>query len=265
MFSAAVPGAEVTRLPPVFEMTEAQRDHVLQAITEADFVFSQRTSNDFRLAWLTPAALREQLQRKVLIYPNVYFDGYFPRTQYVYRPSVGKLLSPLEDYHLAPLITAYRHGANIRDAVELLLKDSNDPADPFEASFRELESREQDTDVAISDFLREEAGKRRCVYTPNHPLNYVLAELGARLARLAGLPYDSDAAARIAYRLDRIYISCFPYIVRNRSLSFDQLTIFQGLEVLEISPQVIRLGEPRQYQLDELVQTFWQIYTEFPP
>jgi hypothetical protein len=265
MFAAAVPEAEVIRFPPVFEMTEAQQDDVLAAVAAADWVFSQRTSKDFHLAWLTPAALRDKWHGKVFIYPNIYFDGYFPHTQYIYRQSVGKLLSPLEDYHLAPLIAAHRRGAAIRDAAELLFMDSAEAGDPFEASFNELESREQDTDVTISDYLRAEAAERRCVYTPNHPLNYVLAELGARLAHLAGLTYSRDAAVAHTYRLNRIYIPCFPYIVRSRSLHFDLTTVFRGLEVLEVTPQEVRLGRPRSYLVEELIQAFWRIYQEFPP
>jgi hypothetical protein len=265
MFATATPDVSLTRLEPVFEMQEGRKDGVLQAMNDADFIFAQRTSDDFFLPWLTPGALRAAFGAKCLIWPNIYFDGYFPDTGYIYKHGIGKLLSPLEDYHLAPLISACRRGMGVEDAVKEIERFDAAGGACFEASFTQLERREQNVDVAISDFLRAEAARRRIVYTPNHPYNDVLAELGARLARKAGIVFDQDAAARIGYILDRIYLSAFPSIVQELSLPFDAATPFRGVEVVEVMPERITLGAARNYSLQELVEAYWRIYETFPP
>lgn len=263
MFSIAAPEVTVTRFPPVFEMEEMDRQRVQSSLADADIVFSQRTADSFHLNWLTPGALRKEWGGKILIWPNIYFDGYFPRTQYIYCSDGRKLLSPLEDYHLAPLLEAFRNGASEREASEALYFECGLDQDSFEASFQQLEHREQSADVKISDFLREEANTRRCFYTPNHPFNHLLAEVGARLACHAGVAFDATAAAAQKYRLDRIYIPCFPAIQRRRSLPFDRVTVFRGLEVLDVEPTGIRLGRPRSYLIEELVHAYWRIYQIF--
>jgi hypothetical protein len=265
MFATATPSVSVTRLEPAFRMREERKDEVLQAMADADFIFAQRTSDDFFLPWLTPGGLRAAFGAKCLIWPNIYFDGYFPNTQYIYKHGIGKLSSPLQDYHLAPLISAHRLGKSVEGAVKEIeqLAAAGDAC--FEASFTELEQREQDVDVAISDFLRAGASRRRVVYTPNHPYNDVLAELGARLGREAGIAFDQDAAAGIRYVLDRIYLPAFPSIVKDLSLPFDAATLFRGVEVEEVAPGRIALGNAREYSLQEVVEAYWRIYDTFSP
>jgi hypothetical protein len=265
MVMAALPGAEVTRLEPNYMMTEAHKSSVMRILRDADHIFAQRTSRSFYLDWLTPRALRETFPGKCLIWPNIYFDGNFPDTHYIYKGELGKILSPLEDYHLRPLVDAWRAGAGVAEAVAAFESSGLAFGDPFEASFAQLELREQDVDVKISDFLREKAPLRRCVYTPNHPYNDVLALLGARLAASAGLDFDREAAAAIPYRLDRVYLPTFPAIVRGRSLPYDNRTRFRGVEIADITEKAVELGGPREYTTEELVRAFWKIYDKFAP
>lgn len=266
MFATATHGVSIVSLEPTYTMREDQKDAVLQKMHEADVVFVQRTSANYFLDWLRSDFLRLCFAGKCFVWPNVYFDGYFPQTCYIYREDVGKLLSPLEDYHMSPLIGAYRRGLALSAAVmEFENPDVATHPDPFEASFVELERREQDVDVVISDFLRETARVRRCVYTPNHPCNFVLAELGARLAKKVGLAFDLTAASEIKYCLDRIYISAFPAIVKQLLLPFDLSPLFRGVKVSQVMQNEITLGLPRAYLVEDLVETYWRIYDKFPP
>ena len=261
---AAIPGAQVTRLEPNYTMTEARKDAILAVLDDADFIFAQRTSRAFYLEWLTPRSLRERYPEKCFIWPNIYFEGNFPGTHYIYKGGLGKILSPLEDYHLKPLVDAWRAGAGVAEAVEAFMSAGLDSGDPFEASFAELERREQEIDVKISDFLRAKAPLRRCVYTPNHPHNDVLAVVGSRLAAKAGLDFNREAAAAIPYKLDKIFLPSFPAIVRARSLPYDNRTVFRGVEIA-ITEKAVELGGPREYTTEELVAAYWKIYDKFAP
>jgi hypothetical protein len=258
MFLQFSPGIELQRFPPVFEMTWLDEGPVARAMASADVVFAQRTAPDFPLPWLTPAGLRAALGERAVIWPNIYFDGYFPRTQYIYRAGGRKLLSPLEDYHLAPFVDAYRRGISPREAARSLFDLPDN--DPFEASYAELERRERESDLRISDMLRWMTIRSRAFYTPNHPTNAVLAELAARMAAHAGLPFDRGSAAAFALRLNRIYIAAFPGIVRHMHLPFDQVTVFRGRDVLTADAQGVHLGEARSFLVEELAEAFWKIY-----
>ena len=246
-------------------MLEGRKETVLQIMRDADLIFAQRTSEDFFLRWLTPNSLRSTLGSKCFIWPNIYFDGYFPKTGYIYKAGIGKLQSPLEDYHLAPLVDAHRRGLDAVAATREFELFKAGGASSFEASFAELEQRERDSDVPISDFLRAEAPRRRVVYTPNHPYNHVLAEMGCRLALRAQIGYDVGIATGINYRLERIYLPAFPSIVESLSLPFDAETHYRGVEITEVSKDRIVLGAERGYSVRELVDAFWAIYEKFPP
>jgi hypothetical protein len=265
MFESAAPNVSVSRFEPVFVMKEARKDAVLQAMHEADFVFAQRTSDDYFLSWLTPDFLRAAFGSKYFLWPNIYFDGYFPRTGYLYKHGIGKVQSPLEDYHLAPLMDAHRRGMGVEAAVQEVDQFGAEAAAGFEASFAELEQRERDVDVGISDLLRADAAIQRVVYTPNHPYNYVLAEMGARLARKAGIKFDPVIAEGIRYHLWKIYMPTFPTVARVLSLPFDEGTRYRGVEVAEVTKDRIVLGAGREYSTKELVEAYWAIYEKFPP
>jgi hypothetical protein len=258
MFLHAAPGVALQRFPPVFEMTSLDEGPVARAMAAADVVFAQRTAADFPLRWLTPAALRAALGARAVIWPNVYFDGYFPGTQYIYRAGGEKLQSPLEDYHLAPFVAAFRRGEGPEAAARALFEPPGD--DPLDVSLAELERREAECDLRIGDVLRDTAARRRPCYTPNHPTNEVLSALGARMAAHAGVAFDRAAAAAFGPKLNRIYIPAFPGIVRRLGLPFDQVTVFRGREVLAAGAGGVRLGEGRSFLVEELAAAFWRVY-----
>jgi hypothetical protein len=162
------------------------------------------------------------------------------------------------------LVSAFKRGLTPQQAAtEFLALGAGD--DAFEASFAELERREEDVDVRISDFLRVEATARRCFYTPNHPSNFVMAELAARLAAKAGVAFDKAAAAKIKYRLDHIYIPAFPGVVDRFGLPFDLSPLFSGVEVTSVAPKEIVLGPERAYLLRGLIEAYWNIYAKIAP
>jgi hypothetical protein len=261
MFMTFAPGVQVERLPPNFQMREADRQTVLATLAQADLIFAQRVSAGFQLPWLTPASLKQAFGGIVWIWPNIYFDGYTPGVEYLYLANWGKLSSPLEDYHLREVAEAYRAGASPKEAAQRLIASAAGPLDPFVASLAELRKRELETDIPISDWLAQEVSEHRCFYTPNHPYNKILAEMGRRLAAAGDIPFDATQAAEsFAARLDRIYIPALPAVVRRHALRFDHVPLYRGLEVTDVAPGNITLGAPRCYDLATLIDRFYRIY-----
>jgi hypothetical protein len=205
--------------------------------------------------------LRAALGSKVTIWPNLYFDGYTPGVHYIYLDGWGKLLSPLEDYHLPQVVDAFRAGAGACEAARMLTTGPAAAEDSFDASLAELAAREVEVDVKISDYVGQMVVAQRCFYTPNHPKNIMLAEMGRRLAATAGIAFDAVmAASGFAARLDRIYIPASYAIVQRHQLRFDHVTLYRGREVAGVCPGEVTLGMPRCFDVQELVDRFYMIY-----
>lgn len=261
MLGLAVPNIEVHRLPPVFEMNDANREQVTEVLDQADYIFCQRVSEDYHLGWVRPSAMRERFLDRLLIWPNIYFAGYSPDVRYVYLQGYGKLQGPLEDYHLGRIYDAYHAALPIPMAVQLLVSVENlVDRNTFEASLAQLIARERDTDVIISDYLAREVRVRRTFYTPNHPCNFVLAEMAERLARRAGMSFDREACEQFGYQLDRIYIPTYPTIMRAEGVAFAEADTFRGVEVGAVTPSTVELGPSRLYEAEALVRAFYKVY-----
>jgi hypothetical protein len=261
MFSQFVPNVQVDRLAPNFRMTEADEPAVRATLAQADIIFAQRVAKTYHLPWLTPDALRAEYGARATIWPNLYFDGYTPGVHYIYLQGWGKLSSPLTDYHLREVVDAHRAGADANQAAQILQQAPAAASDSFGASLAELRAREAEVDIPISDFLAPIIARQRCFYTPNHPKNLLLAEMGGRLAAAAGLAFDAaEAAASFGSRLDQIYIPAAPAVVRRHNLPFDRLPLYHGVEVGDVGAGQVKLGKPRCFELQPLVDSFYRIY-----
>jgi Polysaccharide biosynthesis enzyme WcbI len=261
MLGHAGQNVTVKRLPPVFELTEQDRPTVVAAFEKADHIFAQRVSDDYHLEWARPSHLRENFPHKALIWPNLYFDGYFPDAQYMYRAPYGKVQGPLDDYHLRRVFEAHKAGRTATSAVESIVRgDPKLDTNAFEKSFDQLTLREKDVDVIISDFVRSEVGRRRSFYTPNHPFNTLLVEMARRLADRVDLLFSMERAEAFPYSLDRIYIRTHPSIRASYSLPFSEPETYLGRKVETITPDTIQLGAEQHYTPAELVDEFYRLY-----
>ena len=259
LFTAGSPGFAVQCLPPNYTLTEAMADSTLALLDTCDLVLAQRVAADFHLPGLRPAAMRDRLGPRVLTWPNIYFDGYFPGVRYLYLEGWHKVGSPLGEYHLQVVMDCFRRGETAAAATAALCGPLalGAEADPFEASFAALQAREQGLDVRISDFLRAQVLAQPCCFTPNHPRRFVLVEMCRRLAAAAGLPF---AEPNGAHELDSIQIPPWPAVVQRYHPGFPAPPRFMGVEVTEVRHGLVQLGGPREYWPAELVEQFYRIY-----
>jgi hypothetical protein len=261
IMSQAVQDVAIKRLPPVFEFTEQDRPAVVAAFDKADHIFAQRVSEDYHLDWVRPSQLRERYPHKTLVWPNLYFDGYFPDAQYMYRAPYGKVQGPLDDYHLRRVFEAHKTGRTAASAVDSIVRgDPRLDANAFKKSFDQLALREKDADVPISDFIRHEVARRRSFYTPNHPSNVLLIEMARRLADRVDLLFSMERAEAFSYSLDQIYIPSYPSIRTLNSITFPELDSYLGRTVEAVTPDAIQLGATRHYTPAELVEEFYRLY-----
>jgi len=253
---------EIDRLPPVFMMQQSDHASFYEKLDKADVVFTQRISKEYNLDWLASDEIRSTFGDKVVVWPNIYFDGYFPGVQYIYLPKWGKLLSPLGEYHFQQVHAAHAAGKTIDEAVEAFAGERlfDGAPDPIGGSLGQLRAREHDVDVPISDVIEEGVAADRLFYTPNHPVNGLLGTMLARLAERAGIRFDAEKAAAAPYRLDECYIAASPAIVRRFSFPFDREAVYRGRELLAVEPHSVTLGEVHNYDTRSLVEAFYRLY-----
>lgn len=256
-------GATVTipRLPPVYEMTDDLRETVVAELKTANLIFAQRVSDDYPLSWVRTSELTATFGERFFSWPNVYFDGYFPDVQYLYRPVWDKVLSPLEDYHFGTVIQSFLQGRSASEAVQQFVEHTGD-GDSFDASLRRLREREAGLNVVISDFVAEAVSRQRTFYTPNHPYPFVMVEMARRLAAAANLIFNPETAMRANYRLDRIYIPTHRAIQRSRRLRFDFVPLYRGREVLSCNNYRIELGAARGFDIRQMIEAYYRIYDQ---
>lgn len=262
MLGVGNPGLEILRLDPVFMMQKTEKDKIYSKLDAADIIMTQRISKEYDIDWIASGPIRETFGDKVMVWPNIYFDGYFPGVQYVYLAKWGKLLSPLGEYHFEQVRRAHAAGRSIDEAVDAFAGEALFDAtpDPIHASIDRLRARETDVDVPISDIIAQSHASARQFYTPNHPVNGLLAAMLGRLAARAGIAFDAARAISAPYRLDECYIAASPAIVRRFGLPFDKETVYRGREVVSIEPHVVTLGASRDYDIRSLVEAFYRLY-----
>ena len=200
---------EVVGLPPVWILGSAQRAEVEEKLSGCDYIFKQRVDKNFSVEYVQDQYVRQRYAAKVVLWPNMYFDGYFPGIQNLYRPQ-GKVEGPLADYHFDWILEAWKSKLSVEAAAQYALDPwpANAVSDSVERSIALLRQRERGLDVIISDYVRDRFRVRKLFYSMNHPTTELLAEMLQRLLAFAGLPHGGRWKG-YAYPLDLVDIPCF--------------------------------------------------------
>jgi hypothetical protein len=105
---------ETPPTPLNYAVTPEDWESVFADFSKSDYIFTQRVSDDFGVEWARSSFLRRAFPGKVIVWPNIYFDGYYPDIKYLYHGSVGKVVGPLTDYHFETFIKAYHQGMSVK-------------------------------------------------------------------------------------------------------------------------------------------------------
>ena len=255
---------EVVPVPPVFDVPAFDRPEVIARVRSCDFVFNQRVAENYPLEFVRPSVLRSEFGSRSVSWPNVYFDGYFPQIEYLYKPS-GKIVGPLSDYHFSFVRKAWAERTDVETLHSRFVQ--GDPAFGFgeaaERSLRELRIREVGLDLKMSDVVAAHWRHRKCLYTMNHPTNDVLRELLKRLLARAEVPVsdDDDLLARYPYPLNEISIPAFPSLYRQYGLTFAPDNVLRGKAMVRTDDGAWRMthGEAT-YSWQSLFQQYYDLY-----
>ena len=253
---------EVVQFDPVWLVREIDFAEYQERFRRCDIIFAQRVAEDYPIEWLRTSALKANFGERVLTWPNVYFDGYFPGLRYLYLGPAGKQLGPLDEYHYDFLIDAHRRQLSVEESVRYLTTDRvfEFSAEPIHQSLAHLIAREADLDVVMSDFIIQNLGARRSMFSMNHPCNHILKELMLRLMARANLMDRLGSIDEFQYTLDKIVIPFHPAIAARYHLIDDLCrTAFKGVRV-DFSDGEITVGGTREYAASDLVECYFRCY-----
>jgi len=260
-WASASTDVSVAWLPPVWLIKEQETAKILDDISACDFLFTQRLSDDFAIPELQTANLKASFPGKVISWPNMYFDGYFPGLKYKYN-NEGKIVGPLDDYHIDIIEKSYISGSPPELCVKIL--DSKDifdwHPDPISSSLKSLSDREGGLDVIVSDYLFEHLHRQRLFYSMNHPVNELLLEMIHRLFGFVGEQKRVMDLGPFAYPLDKVFIPVNPAIRERFGMRFSEPSEVGGVEVCFEGGSYRITDTKKEYDYLSLVDCFYRIY-----
>ena len=181
------------RIPPVFELTRADVDHLQRLAERAAILLTQPVRDDYGDLPLGSDQVAAMLPTDgvVLHWPVLRFAGFHPFQAIIRDPVDGSNEPPVVPYHDLRTLASARRGVDLFDSEPSIAACTELTA----ASLAELQRREQaQCDITISDVIaRPEPGD---MFTINHPGNRVLVELARRVQRALDRPADATAPDR---------------------------------------------------------------------
>lgn len=181
------------RVPPVFELTTADIEHLLRLMSRVQVLLTQPVKDHYRDLPLGSSELAGMMTsgRTVLRWPVLRYSGFHPFQAIIRDPWDESRDPPVVPYHDLRTLASARQNRDLL-AAEVSVESVRTIA---EASKAELRRREEAMcDVAISDlFQAPELGD---MFTINHPGNRVLVELVRRVQRALGSPADATDPGR---------------------------------------------------------------------
>lgn len=259
---------ELEFVPLVFDIENFNTQQVKDKIYSCDFVFSQRVSEDYQVDFVRPSAIRASFGERALIWPNVYFDGYFPGVRYIYAPNGNKVTGPLTDYHFVQIQKMWAQGASPEEALERLigpLPFEGLPADPVADSLFHLRHREQYADIQISDHIEKNYAHEKLFYSMNHPTDKLLLELLSKMFVKAGIntpvpEFHERLFYGYQYSLNEIDLPILPYISNRYGTPLSSTDRVNGRKIVLDNGRYVASNEKCSYSGVELVEAFYRVY-----
>ena len=229
-------------------------------LERADVVISQHIQDQYPCAFVRTSALRQRVGKRLITIPNIFYRGYTPDLRYLRLRARGTLKGPLGDYHSSILLNAWKEGENQESALErynnidLWAEQYSTIA---EQSLAELQKRELELDIQISDCISAMQSHQQLFYSFNHPSKAMIKILADRIAEhlnLSSKPEGKASVQAMREPLDRIQIPLHSFTREDLKLEFPGPDCFQG-ESMQPGKR-----RPVPYQLPELTNHFFEHY-----
>lgn len=165
---------------------------------------------------------------KKISIPNTFFKGYHPEfiNNPVPRPNPrygvhpgGKF--PYGDKNIIKLLN---NGKSKKEIIKALSEEGFYSyaflKKNLEDTLNELAAREEDLDVKVTDFIRNNYRDKYLFYTVNHPGDYVSRFVSMAILKMLSFPEIEISAATVNFFGGHLHVPIYPSVIKNLQLSF---------------------------------------------
>jgi hypothetical protein len=269
---ALLPDMEITDTSIVHLLRDEDEPEHAPGLERAEVIFAQLVADAYPCSFVRTSVLRERYGERVRVWPNLFHSGYNPELTYLRGPDRRPRRGPLGDYHMRPVVEAWREGRSVEDAAALVT-DVEANRERFETvpaqSLAELRRREEVTDLRIVDWMEANQWSERLFFTFNHPAWRLITETARRLVSDSGLAtFEVDALERrfpwsVPEPLGQFRLPVNAWVAAAHPLSFEDETIYQGDAVAGFG-RPGESGRRHEYGLIELVGAYYSGYDADP-
>lgn len=228
-----------------------------QKLESADYIISQFINKTYPCEFVRTQNMQEKFQNKLILIPNLYYRGYTPDLRYIRIKGKPTLDGPLGDYHSQTIFNAWAKGDD--PIATLKTYNSTDHweqnyCDIASESLQDLQKREENLDICISDYINRMKSSEQLFFTFNHPSRPLLDELIRRIAKKMELNVTSSIPNQQYEPLGRFQAPIHPFVKASLQLKFEGPTVFQG------NNRDKTIKKPAQFSTIEIIENFFDHY-----
>jgi hypothetical protein len=246
---------------PEFENNQKLADQFTRMSEQADVLVYIPTNNDYKAPFVRRSNISCIPTPDKVRVPGMFFKALHPELTYV-KPSVGGLMDgPMSHYHSKAVPTAFLEGAPASEAISRLRDattiDSMTAERLADASLAELQEREAECDVTVSDLIRHGFRDECYFHSIKHPSNILVMRFAEKLFAHLGIPYLRASPDTLAPILANTLVWPIPQPLADAlRLTYSGWTAFRHGEAL-MSPRdfVLRCYATYCHQLEQLLTT----------
>jgi len=240
----------------------------LSRLDQANLIIAQSVQDGYHASHLATNALRERYGDKVIVWPNLFFNGNCADLAYLTSEDNERLQGPLGAYHNKFVFECWKNNIDESQALDALdslySKNASELSMSVEKSLEELHKRDLSSDVNIAEYISSRWQEQRLFFTFNHPAACLLVELSRQIAEVAGLSCSREVD------LDSEHEPLDPIIPANNARVASILGLHYPADLtskgvgLSVEQKIINFQGTTHYSYPELIRSSYAAYSAQP-
>ena len=242
---------ELKSIPFVQDIKESEVDHIQKSIfSKIDLLIYQEISDNYRINQLSTKNILQHIQNETIkiSFPSLYFNAYFPHLD-TYKEGFS-VLNMVHDYFV---MYSYIKGLSEEQTISLIQRENLYPKyiseQLLDKSLKQLVQRENNLDVKVSEFIKNNFRYTKLFNQFNHPKIEVFEHVTNQVLSLLSMKEEKVNVVNMK-GLDGIESPIYPSTYKNLGLEFEEnfqtYTTHQGKK-----------------HIDEVVHEFFKTYESF--
>lgn len=210
----------------VYRSTVDDEEKDLELLKKADVIVSQLITDTFAIEYIQTNNLKSLFPGKIVVIPNLFFHGQNPDLVYAYGSERHSVTGPTDVYHSQSILQSWNAGHELQSITFDNYISRNFSSDEMqqrvEKSFQDLENRESQVDVKMSDYLRDIWCDMKVFHTFNHPTIDPVRAMVGRISNLLDIKFvtNEEVNNQVVDRLGAIQPPMEASMFENLGMSY---------------------------------------------